>query len=534
MQHGCGESEGKKHELSKTMCVMGRKYFSGALFWLIGLNIACAEVHLAPVFGSNMVLQRDVPMKLTGWADVGEKVAVKLGGKVVGNVVGAGKDKPWIVKLPVQKAGGMPDITVEGKNIITLSNLLAGDVWVCSGQSNMTMPLEPAPEFMGVLNWEQERTSANYPQIRFFNVETNGWKVCDATNVRAFSAAGYFFGREIQSRLNIPVGLMQASVNGTRAELWTPLSARMASPGFKNALAEAQRTEPKLRAQVLAQEEWEKKAEAEKKAGPAAPPKPYAEEGDIEWKLGAVDAMSLTGYLYDRMIAPLTAMQIKGVIWYQGESNSRYAAEYPALMAELIGGWRKAWHQDRLPFLMMQLVSFDSPPFPWYHPGGFTELRAAQQTVADTIPDTGLAIGVDIGVPGNIHPPDKQDVGKRLALIALKQVYGRDVVASGPTLTSARFRSGKVVLAFDPGGKRQKLVFKNERLNSFELAGPDGKFVPAAAEVQQDTITLTAPNISAPQKVRYAWADNPPVSLFNIAGLPTAPFERDKDQNKIK
>jgi sialate O-acetylesterase len=264
------------------------------------------------------------------------------------------------------------------------------------------------------------------------------------------------------------------------------------------------------------------------------PPKPYAEEGDVEWKLGDVGAMSLTGYLYDRMIAPLTTMEIKGVIWYQGESNSRYAAEYPELMTQLIGGWRKAWNQGRLPFLMMQLVSFDSPPFFWYHPGAFTELRAAQQTVADTVPDTGLAVGIDIGVPGNIHPPDKQDVGKRLALIALRQVYGRKVVASGPKLTVARFQGSKVVLAFNPGGKGQQLVLKTGTPNGFELAGMDGKFVPASAEMQKNEIILAAAGVTTPLKVRYAWADNPNVSLFNTAGLPAASFERSTAQNNKK
>jgi sialate O-acetylesterase len=501
------------------------------LFWVAGLNIACADVHLAPVFGSNMVFQRDVPAKLSGWADVGEKVVIKLGGQVVVNVVGAGKDEPWIVRLPAQKAGAMPDITVEGKNVVTLTNLLAGDVWICSGQSNMNMPLGPAPEFMGVLNWEQEVTSANESQIRLFNIQSNEWKICNADSAKSFSAAGYFFGREIQSRLKIPIGLVQSAVNGTRAELWTPLSARMVVPGFKEEFKKAQQIEPELRTKLLARQEWEKKSEEAKKAGQAIPPKPYVEDGDIEWKLGDADAMSLTGYLSDRMIVPLTVMEIKGVIWYQGESNSRYAAEYPALMTQLIGGWRKAWNQDRLPFLMMQLVSFDSPPFFWYHPGAFTELRAAQQTVADTVPGTGLAVGIDIGVPGNIHPPNKQDVGKRLALIALKQIYGQGVVASGPKLTAAHFQRQKVMLSFDPGGKGQQLMLKDQTPNGFELAGADGKFVSATVEVQRNKIILTAPNVSTPEKVRYAWADNPDVSLYNTAGLPAAPFERSKHQN---
>jgi sialate O-acetylesterase len=183
---------------------------------------------------------------------------------------------------------------------------------------------------------------------------------------------------------------------------------------------------------------------------------------------------------------------------------------------------------------MMQLVSFNSPPFFWYHPGAFTELRAAQQTVADTVPDTGLAIGIDIGAPGNIHPPDKQDVGKRLALIVLKQVYRQKVVASGPKLTVAHFQGQKVMLSFDPGGKGQQLVLKDKNVNGFELAGADGKFVSATAELQRNAIILMAPNVSAPKKVRYAWADNPGVSLFNTAGLPAAPFERSIDQNSEK
>jgi sialate O-acetylesterase len=499
------------------------------LLWSAGLNIASAEVHLAPVFGSNMVLQRDEPVKLVGWADVGEKIRVKIGGKVVESIVGGGKDKPWIVRLPAQKAGNMPDITLEGKNTITLSNLLSGDVWVCSGQSNMVMPIEPEPTFMGVPNWEQELADADQPQIRLLNVESNEWNVCTAGNVKSFSAAGYFFGREIQSRLKIPIGLVQSAASGTMAELWTPLSARMASPGFKEALEQARRIQPELSDKQLAREEWQKKSEEAKKAGQAIPPEPYPEEGDIEWKLNAAYAMLLTGCLYDKMIAPLTAMEIKGVIWYQGESNSRYAAEYPALMSQLISGWRKAWNQDRLPFLIMQLASFDSPPCSWYHPGGFTDLRAAQQTVIDTVPDTGLAVGIDIGVPGNVHPPDKQDVGKRLALVALKQVYEQAVVASGPAPTVVRFRGGKVTLSFDPGGKGQQLLLKDKTLNGFELAGADGKFVSAAAELQNNKITLTATGVNAPQKIRYAWADNPNASLFNTAGVPAAPFERSND-----
>ena len=256
--------------------------------------------------------------------------------------------------------------------------------------------------------------------------------------------------------------------------------------------------------------------------------KTLCEEGDIEWALGDADATSDTGYLYDRMIAPLT-MEIKGVIWYQGESNSRYAEEYPALMSQLIGGWRKAWDQDRLPFLMMQLVNFDSPPCSWYHPGGFWGIACRPANGGQYCGPTRAWRSALISEFLEIFTSyAKQDVGKRLALIALKQVYGQDVVASGPKLTMGRFQGRKVVLVFDSGGSGQKLVLKDITPKSFELAGAGGQFVSATPEVQQNEIILTAPSVSAPQKVRYAWADNPSVSLVNTAALPAAPFERNK------
>jgi len=502
-------------------------------FWA-GLAEVCADVRLAPVFGSNMVLQRDAPAKLVGWADVGEQVRVELCGQVVGQAVGAGKDTPWTVLLPAQKAGAIPDILVSGKNRVALTNLLAGDVWVCSGQSNMAQTLQRGEwcGYGGVLNVEQEMAEANHPQLRFFKSQSGQWEVCVPDTARSFSAASYFFGRELQEKLKVPVGLVMAAAGGTMAELWIPRPMLEDTPEFIAALAEAKRTQeelkPKEEADRLALQEWNRMVELAKKEEKAVPARPLmACTWNDQDRLRAAASTQGTGQLYTRLIAPLTALSIKGVIWYQGESNTRKASEYERLMTRLIQSWRKAWGQGDFSFLIMQLVNFEfSVNVPWHRKATFAALREAQQAVADEVPNTGLAVGIDIGEGNNIHPPNKQEVGRRLALVALKQVYGQDVVASGPALTDARFEAGKVTLAFDPGGKEQSLVFKACATNGFEVAGADGAFVPATAQQNGNTIILAAAGVTTPRAVRYAWADNPPATLFNTAGLPAAPFRR--------
>ena len=268
------------------------------------------------------------------------------------------------------------------------------------------------------------------------------WEVCSPESAKSFSAAGYFFGRELNSRLDVPIGLVMAAVGGTEAELWTPRSAREVWSGYAAEQEEAKKIIEELkpiaavRAQAMTQ--WQKDAEAAKKENKQVPPLPPNSLTDeqVDQKHWA-DAALRTGRLYDTMIKPLTVMPIKGAIWYQGESNSRRAYAYPELMSQLIGGWRKAWGQGDFPFLIMQLVNFDFPSQqPWYRKGTFAELRAAQKTVAETVPNTGLAVGIDIGMRTAIHPPNKQEVGRRLALVALRQAYGEDVVAAGPRLNS--------------------------------------------------------------------------------------------------
>jgi sialate O-acetylesterase len=489
---------------------------------------AGAEVSLAPVFSSNMVLQRDVPAKISGWADAGEAVVVKLGNQVVGNAVGAGLERPWAVTLPALKAGTIPDITVEGKNTITLTNLLAGDVWVCSGQSNMEMSLQSGPwcKYGGALNADQEVAAANHPRLRLFvSASKNPWVECSPETAKSFSATGYFFGRELQRQLDVPIGLVMASVGGTPAEYWTPKAAREAWAGYGAAMASAKKVLAELRPQFdadrKAMTDWPKAVAEAKASGQPVPARPVAKlTKEQEEQVRAAIHAETVGTGYAARIKPLTAMTIKGAIWYQGEGNAERSSEYVELLTQLIGGWRKDWEQGDFPFLIMQLVNFGSGDGTW------PALRAAQQAVAETVPNTGLAVGIDIGDPKNIHPANKQEAGRRLALLALKQVYGRELVACGPKMKSARFEGGQVKVSFDTGGKDQKLVLKGAEPNGFEIAGADGKFFSAVATLGDREVWFAASSVPNPKAVRYAWAGNPPASLFNSAGLPSAPFQK--------
>lgn len=481
-----------------------------------------------------MVLQRDVPVKLTGWADVGEQVRVKVGDRVVAETIGEGPDSAWVVTLPASSAGEVPDLTVEGKNSITLTNLLAGEVWVCAGQSNMEMTLGEGPwcSYGGVENEAQEIAEADHPQIRFF---TSGiktpWQICTPETAKKFSAVAYFFGRELQRSLGVPVGLAVAAVGGTPAEYWTPREAREAMPGFPEELAKANKImqselKEKFDAEREAIQEWRKAVAVARDSGQSEPerPMPLLTPEQQEEVRSAIHAVSPSSG-YEARVKPLTAMTGKGVIWYQGESNVPRAHEYAKLMNMLIEGWRRAWGQTKLPFIMMQLVNFGSGSATAEGPS-WGELRAAQQSVADSVPGAALAVGIDLGDPGNIHPKNKQEVGRRLALVALDQLYHKNVIARGPRVTGLRRDDAKVVLSFDSGGKDQRLVLKDDK--GFELAGADGKFYPALAILGQNGnhIIVAADSVADPVQVRYAWANNPAATIYNSDGLPAAPFKQ--------
>jgi sialate O-acetylesterase len=504
------------------------------VLWVFAATGArAAGLQLDSCFGDNMVLQRDVKTRISGTADEGSEITVEFSGQKK-TVKAVGTNGVWRVVLDPLKACCEPQMMLITSSIgnqkSEIKNILIGDVWVCSGQSNMRMSVMKGPwcGYGGVLNATNEVAAAHHPGIRLYqNTGATNWVPCTPDSVKMFSAAGYFFARELHSRLKVPIGIAEGSMGATDAESWAPREALFDASEIQAAEKVYLELKPMADVDRKAGGDWKRAYDKAKKEGQPLPAQPKSKMSREDGKrYGEASLVYNAGNNYRSFIARYTPMAIKGAIWYQGESNRPRADRYAALMTRLIASWRKAWGQD-FPFIVMQLVNFGKGP------GGpqteFADLREAQQKIADTVPNTGLAIGIDIGVPNEIHPPNKQEAGRRLGLVALKQAYGQDLVATGPKLTDAKFESGKVALSFDPGGEDQKLVLKNSATNGFELAGVDGKFIPAVAELKGNTITLAAPDVKEPVAVRYAWYDDPPVSLFNSAGLPAAPFCRNKE-----
>ena len=461
-------------------------------------SLAHADVKLPKIFGSHMAIQRDMKVPIWGSADPGEQVTIKAGDQTQSTK--ADDKGNWKITLDPIKSDQPFTMSVSGKNKIELEDVLAGEVWLCSGQSNMERRVDQCA------NPDEEIAAANHPQIRLFIVQHNdteepqddvkggAWMVCTPETIPHFSAVGYYFGRELQQKLNTPVGLIESNWGGTRAEAWVPKDAfdRLHLP-YEPAWTE----------------EW-----IHPKQNPAAtrptPSRPY----------------EAPAVLYNGMINPLVGYAMRGVIWYQGESNAPHPEKYHDVMSTLITSWRKAWGQGDFPFLVVQLANFHVPiKNPTVSDGkvgaGWPEVREAQAQLVNDVPNVGLAVTIDIGETRDIHPKDKQDVGKRLALAAEKIAYGRDVSYEGPTIKSMQVQDGKAVLTFDhtDGG----LVNKGDKVDGFEVAGEDGKFVPANASIDGDKVIVSADGVS-PRQVRYGWNDDPKCTLYNKDGLPAVPF----------
>jgi len=482
---------------------------------LSALSVAplLADVKLPAVIGDHMVLQQGVPVPIWGTADPGEEVTVSLNGQK--KTATAGADGRWIVRFePLKADDGPVEMMVAGKNRITVSDILVGEVWVCSGQSNMQWPVRLSKEA------QKEMQAADYPRIRLFEVprkvaarpqtDTQArWEACNPKTVPEFSAVGYFFGRDLHKELKVPVGLIHTSWGGTPAESWTELSVMQADPDFRPILDRWQQGVEKYTTDLSAWKEAAEKAKAESKPAPAAPGDPEANP----WKPAG---------LYNAMITPLTPFAIRGAIWYQGESNAGRAYQYRRLLPAMIKSWRDAWGQD-FAFLVVSLANFmktqDQPG-----ESAWAELREAQAMTAAQ-PHNGLAIIIDAGDAADIHPKDKQTVGRRLMLQALEVSYGKDVAAAGPTYDSMRADGGKVRIKFKnaDGG----LVAKGSVPTGFAVAGEDRKWHWAHAEIEGDSVIVWSPQVATPVAVRYAWADNPVCNLYNGADLPAAPFRTD-------
>jgi sialate O-acetylesterase len=506
-------------------------YLLGALVVVCGLTLHVrADVKLPGVFGEHMVLQREQPVPVWGWAEPTEKITVTLAGQSAQATADA--SGRWSVRLDALSAGGPHVLQVQGRNTLELGDVLVGEVWLCSGQSNMAMAVG------GVVNRDAEVAAANHPQIRMATVARETaeepqsdckapWQVCSPQTVAGFSAAAYFFGRELQQKLQVPVGLINSSWGGTPIQGWTSVTAQTAVPELAPLVESFQKSlaayDPKA-----AQERYEKQLQVwkndeakAKDAGTRAAVARRKPRPPQDPRL----APGSPGRLFNGMIHPLAPYAIRGAIWYQGEANAGGAKLYGLQLRTMITEWRTLWKQDAFPFLFVQLPNFMQAQQQASETAGWPLIREQfLQTL--TLANTGMAVTIDIGEANDIHPKNKQDVGLRLAQWALAKTYGKAVAACGPLFKSARCDGEKIIVSFDHlgGGLAAR---GGDKLKGFAIAGADKKFVWAEAKIVGETVEVRGPEVKAPAAVRYAWANNPDCNLVNQAGLPASPFRTD-------
>jgi len=483
---------------------------------------ARADVRLPSIISDNMVLMQEVPVNVWGWAEPQEEVTVKLGDKSATGTTDF--DGKWHLKLAGLEPGLVGDMTVTGKNTLTVKNVAVGEVWVCSGQSNMEMAVGSSNNAA-----EEIKNSAN-PQIRMFTVARGAkadpqeecagkWEVADPAVTGHFSAVAYFFGRLLNEKVKVPIGLIHTSWGGTPIEFWMPTEILQADPDFQGIIshwADVKAKYPKAKAdydEALAK--WKAIAEEAKAAGKPTPPTPSFPPGG--------DDFGAPGCLYNAMIAPILPYTIRGATWYQGESNAGNARLYAKLFPTMIVSWREKWNLPEFPFFFVQLASFmaraEQPS-----ESQWAELREAQlQTL--NLSHTGMAVAIDIGDEKDIHPKNKQEVGRRLALNALATVYYEETEYSGPLPSDIQVEDNRIRVTFRHSEGLKTTDGKPPK--SFAIAGEDKKYVWADAEIQGDHVVVQSPQVPKPLTVRYAWANNPEVNLVNGAGLPASPFRSD-------
>jgi sialate O-acetylesterase len=493
---------------------------------------ASAEVRLPAIFSDHMVLQQQMPLAVWGWADPGERVEVRF--RAQRAVTTADRDGKWRVTLMPETAGGPDELVVAGaRDTRRLSDVLVGEVWVGSGQSNMQWEVRQADDA------DAEIAAANHPRIRLFSVkrvtapepaddvvpwdDAPAWTAATPASIPRFSAVGYYFARALQqARDGVPVGVIHSSWGGTPAEAWTRREVLQEDPALTPLLAQYRRLEAEYASQRYGYERrqpvWGEAVKQWRAANPGAAPLP-----GMPAPRGGPGDPHRPASLWNAMIAPITPFAVRGVIWYQGETNALRAWDYQRLMTAMIQDWRRAWNRGDLPFLFVQLANFrPNPPVPgasWW-----AAVREAQRLTLG-LPNTAMASAIDIGNPDDIHPTNKQEVGRRLALAARAVAYGEPVVHAGPLYDGMTLEGARVRIRFRHAGRG--LVLDVSKGSGFTIAGTDGMFKPATAVVDGSTLVVSSPDVPAPVAVRYAWADDPVTSLRNTDGLPASPFRTD-------
>ena len=486
---------------------------------LTGFTAARADVKMPAIFGDHMVLQRDMPLKVWGWAAPGEEVTVKFRGQA--RTARGGDDGAWNVVLEPVGVGGPFEMVVSGKNTIAFNDVLVGEVWVCSGQSNMQWSVNSATDA------DLEIAAAKFPNIRLISVPQVGtqepqkdfkgqWKVCSPETVGPFSAVGYFFGRQLHETLGVPVGLINDAWGGSACEAWVPREKLAADAKYKDLLAAWETREKGYEEAKKKYEEAKAKAKAEGKPGPGPNQDPE----------GAMKGNARPGNIFNGVLLPTIGYGIKGVIWYQGETNAGRAYQYRDLFPLMIQTWRELWGQGNFPFYWVQLADFMAEK-PEPADSAWAELREAQTMTMKRLPNTGEAVIIDLGEGKDIHPKNKQEVAKRLARWALARDYGVNIPYQSPTYRSMEKQGNKVVLTFDHVDKGFR-PFDVAEPRGFSIAGADGKFVWAQAKIAgPNKVEVWSDKVADPAFVRYAWADNPVCNLYSGVGLPVTPFRTD-------
>ncbi len=502
-------------------------------------TVAFADVTLPAVFSDHVVLQRDRPLPVWGWAAAGETVSVSLGAQK-GDAT-AGPDGRWMVTLAAQAMSKEAlTLTVTGKNTLAVKDVLLGDVWICSGQSNMDMAL-------GGCATPEDIKSAELPLVRHFRMEYNfasapatdvkgRWSVCSPGSAGGFSAVGFYFARKVQAETGVPIGLLTNAVGGTNIELWLSEQTLLNTPALdsyakvmRESLADYQK---QLADSLAPMEQWIAASRAAIQGGKEIPMPPKFPDYPFGEKMHRPRCVTL----HNGHIAPLVPMAMRGVLWYQGENNAD-GRLYVEMTQAMLADWRKRFNDPALPFYFVQLASFLKPND---NPAGgeWGLIRDAQRRCL-AIPHTGMASAVDIGDAEDIHPKNKPDVGERLALWALANEYGKkDVVPSGPLFREVKFEGGKARVMFDSIGGGLMAAHKDGRspvvedkgtpLKRFAIAGADKKWVWANAVIDGETVVVSSPEVPSPVAVRYAYSSNPAgANLYNRAGLPASPFRTD-------
>ena len=530
--------------MSKRPSRAGATLLAGALACLC-LAVR-AEVKLDPIFTDHAVLQHGKPLVIWGKADPGETVKVTLAGQAASTV--AQHTGEWRLTLPPLSHGGPYELTATGPaNSVTRTDVLLGEVWLCGGQSNMDFTIARTEEryWCGVLNEAEVVAAADEPRIRQFKVPlafseqpidevaSGYWMVCSPKTAGEFSAVAYFFARNLREKLpaDMPVGLLVSTYGASTAHTWISRPALEAKADlaplvadFEKRKADWDANREKLRADYAkALAEWEVTAKAAKAQGDREPRKPRPPQDPRKHQHNAA-------LLYNGMISPIIPYTVRGAIWYQGESNGATNELYLSLMQTLIADWRSQWG-EQLPFLATQLASYRAPATQPVARSQTASVREAQRLTSLTVPASAMAVTIDIGDESDVHPKNKQDVGKRLALLALTDVYGmQNVVSRGPEPISVMAQTDgtvRVTFAHTSGGlitRAVNHVAANE-VRGFTLKDVSGKWVFADARLQSDSVILSSKEIGTPVEVRYAWADFPMANLYNQAGLPAGPFQ---------